>query len=87
MGLRTFRGIQVQSHVPRVHQARHASSTVEMGTLKRIQKKAVSDSSRSVTPYLAKPKHAAVLEKLERIRERFETSPFNVYQDLNNRSY
>ena len=52
----------------------HASSTVEMGTLKRIQKKAVSDSSRSVTPYLAKPKHAAVLEKLERIRERFEAS-------------
>jgi indolepyruvate ferredoxin oxidoreductase alpha subunit len=58
----------------------HASSTVSMGTLKRIQKKAVSDSSRSVTPYLAKPKHAAVLEKLERIRERFEASPFNGYQ-------
>ena len=34
------------------------------GTLDRIEKKAVSDSSRSVTPYLAKPKHAAVLEKL-----------------------
>ncbi|MBT3254882.1 MAG: 4Fe-4S binding protein [Deltaproteobacteria bacterium] len=58
----------------------HASSTVEMGTLERIEKKAVSDNKCSVTPYLAKPNHAAVLEKLEQIRERFEASPFNVYQ-------
>jgi indolepyruvate ferredoxin oxidoreductase alpha subunit len=58
----------------------HASSTVEMGTLEQVQKKAFSDNNRSVTPYLAKPKHAAVLEKLEKIRERCEASSFNAYQ-------
>ncbi len=58
----------------------HASSSVEMSELQRVSKKARSDSSKTISPYLAWPKHAAVLEALEKIRERFEQSEFNEYQ-------
>ena len=57
----------------------HASSTVEMGALPSFDRSACSDSSQSVTPYLAKPKHALLLESLEKVRTRFESSPFNRY--------
>jgi indolepyruvate ferredoxin oxidoreductase alpha subunit len=57
----------------------HASGTVQMGALPSLEKKAVSDASRSITPYLGKPKHAALIEKLEEVREVFEQSIFNVY--------
>lgn len=58
----------------------HASSTITMGELSQVDRKARSDSSRSINPYLGMPHHAAVLEKLEAIRERFEASPFNFYE-------
>ena len=58
----------------------HASSTISMGELPEFDRKASSDSSVSINPYLGMPHHAAVLEKLEIIRERFETSPFNTYE-------
>lgn len=58
----------------------HASSIIKTGNLPRFQKKAFSDSSKSITPYLAWPKHAAVLEKLEKIRPHFESSPFNEFE-------
>ncbi len=62
----------------------HASSTVQMGDLPQFEREAESDSSKSITPYLAWPKHAAVLENLEKIRERFESSPFNAYEGPEN---
>ncbi len=59
----------------------HASSIVELTELPPPEpKRARSDSSRCLTPYLAKPKHAAALEALEEIRREFEDSPFNSYQ-------
>jgi len=57
----------------------HASSTVELGDLPRSSGEAKSDTSKTISPYLAWPKHAAVLENLEKIRERFEASTFNQY--------
>lgn len=58
----------------------HASSTIQMGDLPGSQREAMSDSSKSITPYLARPKHAAVLENLEKVRQRFESSTFNAYE-------
>jgi indolepyruvate ferredoxin oxidoreductase alpha subunit len=58
----------------------HASSTVELGKLPKLKKKAFSDTSQCISPYLAKPKHKKLLEKLEGVRERFEKSPFNRYE-------
>jgi indolepyruvate ferredoxin oxidoreductase alpha subunit len=58
----------------------HASSPIEMGDLPKLQKKAMTDSSKSITPYLAWPKHAAVLENLEKVQQRFESSAFNAYE-------
>jgi indolepyruvate ferredoxin oxidoreductase alpha subunit len=57
----------------------HASSTIEMDDLPGSPRKAKSDASKTISPYLAWPKHAAVLENLEKIRERFEASIFNGY--------
>lgn len=62
----------------------HSSSTVAMDELPEFNRKAVSDSSVSINPYLGLPHHAAVLEKLERVRERFELSPFNTYEGPDN---
>jgi indolepyruvate ferredoxin oxidoreductase alpha subunit len=58
----------------------HASSPIEKGDLPKLQREAMSDSSKSITPYLAWPKHAAVLENLEKVRQRFESSNFNGYE-------
>ena len=58
----------------------HASATVQIGDFPKLDREAKSDSSKSITPYLAKPKHAAVLEKLDKIRQRFEASTFNEYE-------
>lgn len=58
----------------------HASSTIRMDELGEFNRQAGSDSSVAINPYLGLPHHAAVLEKLEKIRERFEHSSFNVYQ-------
>ena len=48
----------------------HASSPIETGDLPTLQTEAMTDSSQSITPYLAWPKHAAVLENLEKVRQR-----------------
>jgi indolepyruvate ferredoxin oxidoreductase alpha subunit len=58
----------------------HASSVIRTGELPKFQREAISDNSKSVTPYLAWPKHAAVIEKLEKVRDLFESSPFNMYE-------
>jgi len=62
----------------------HASSTIRMDELPEFDRKAMSDSSISINPYLGMPHHAAALEKLEKIRERFELSPFNFYEGPEN---
>lgn len=58
----------------------HASSIIKTGNLPQFQKEAMPDSSKSITPYLALPKHALFLEKLEKVRQRFESSTFNMYE-------
>ena len=58
----------------------HASSIIKTGNLPQFQKEAMPDSSKSITPYLAWPKHVAVLKKLERVRQYFESSTFNGYE-------
>jgi len=57
----------------------HASSVVRMGEVKRNDRKAYTDSASCLTPYLAKPKHAAVLEQLKDIEREFNDSPLNSY--------
>ncbi len=57
----------------------HASSLVKMGEIQPSQPKARTDPSSCLTPYLAKPKHDAVLGKLEQIEKEFDASPFNEY--------
>jgi indolepyruvate ferredoxin oxidoreductase alpha subunit len=58
----------------------HASTMVELGEIAQKDVKPQTDSSVSISPYLARPKHAAVLKRLDRIREKFETSSFNTYE-------
>jgi indolepyruvate ferredoxin oxidoreductase alpha subunit len=58
----------------------HASTMIELGEITQKDVKPQTDSSISISPYLARPKHAAVLERLDRIREKFETSAFNTYE-------
>jgi indolepyruvate ferredoxin oxidoreductase, alpha subunit len=57
----------------------HASSLVKMGEVRPSQRKARTDPSSCLTPYLAKPKHDTVLRKLEQIEKEFNTSAFNEY--------
>ena len=58
----------------------HASAMIELGELNQKEVQAHTDTSVSITPYLARPKHGQVIERLERIKERFENSPFNTYE-------
>jgi indolepyruvate ferredoxin oxidoreductase alpha subunit len=62
----------------------HGSSTIEMGELVRRPKEAVSDHTQCLTPYLAKPKHKELLDKLRNIKPVFEASEFNHYQGPDN---
>jgi indolepyruvate ferredoxin oxidoreductase alpha subunit len=57
----------------------HASAVVKMGNVKPSQRKPYTDPKTCLTPYLAKPKHGAVLSKLQQIEEEFDNSPFNAY--------
>lgn len=57
----------------------HASSIVELGEVTRSKRKAHSNAQTCLTPYLAKPKHDAVLNKLAAIQEEFEHSNFNEF--------
>lgn len=58
----------------------HASGMVEMGDLPDFDTRARLDLPTPLTPYLARPKHAAVIEKLALIKQEFESSPFNTYE-------
>ena len=57
----------------------HASSVVRMGKVTASDRKAHTDQSSCLTPYLAKPKHAEVLTKLQHFEKEFDSSPFNEY--------
>lgn len=57
----------------------HTSSTIKMDDLPNYSVEAVLNTRKSITPYLAKPKHAALLENLMKVQERFESSKFNTY--------
>jgi indolepyruvate ferredoxin oxidoreductase alpha subunit len=61
----------------------HASGTLKMGSLGSFNRKASSDHTQSINPYLGQPKHAALLEKTDHIKDTFEASPFNVYEGPN----
>ena len=58
----------------------HASSLIELGELKQKEVQARTDSSESISPYLAILKHEAVLKRLAKIRDVFETSEYNWYE-------
>ncbi|MDA3787052.1 MAG: thiamine pyrophosphate-dependent enzyme [Desulfobacula sp.] len=57
----------------------HASGMVEMGDLPEFDARAQLDLPIPLTPYLARPKHAALIEKLALIKQEFELAPFNSY--------
>jgi indolepyruvate ferredoxin oxidoreductase alpha subunit len=58
----------------------HASTMIELGEITQKAVEAQTDSNVSISPYLARPTHAAVLKRLDRIREQFENSSFNTYE-------
>jgi indolepyruvate ferredoxin oxidoreductase alpha subunit len=58
----------------------HASSIIEPADIQSSSRTAKTDPHMCLTPYLAKPTHAAVLDRLEKIRKRFEGSKFNHYE-------
>ncbi len=62
----------------------HASSMVELKAINKNLKIARTDSSVSISPYLARPKHALLLEKLAQIRNYFESCPYNEYSGPEN---
>lgn len=58
----------------------HGSSVVQLDALPPIQAaQAHPDTSAAVNPYLGKVHHALALERLEKIKQQFEVSPFNKY--------
>ncbi len=57
----------------------HASSVVDLGEIQPGNRKAYTDPASCLTPYLAKPKHEAVLGKLEQIEKGFDAAPFSEY--------
>ncbi len=58
----------------------HASSAVKVSKVPKAHREARLDTSQTISPYLARPHHAALLEKITQIRPRFETSRFNKYE-------
>ncbi len=58
----------------------HASGMVQMGSVPEFNRKPLLDTSALLTPYLGRVKHAALIEKLQKIKTRFETAPFNTYE-------
>ena len=55
----------------------HSRGRVQVGEYEKATKKPKYDTSKVFTPYIAPPKHAILVEKMAKIRERFEESPFN----------
>jgi len=58
----------------------HATGLVEFGPISDVVPTSHLDTSQTYVPTPIIPKHAALLEKVEKIRERFEDSPFNFYE-------
>ncbi len=58
----------------------HARGRVTVGEYTKATRTAKFDRTKMFTPYIAPPKHAILVEKMARIRERFEESPFNSYE-------
>jgi len=58
----------------------HARGKVTVGEYKKATRTAKFDRTKMFTPYIAPPKHAILVEKMARIRERFEESQFNSYE-------
>jgi indolepyruvate ferredoxin oxidoreductase alpha subunit len=58
----------------------HASTLIELEEIRQKGVQPHTDSSVSISPYLAIDKHADVIKRLARIRERFEDSSFNTYE-------
>jgi indolepyruvate ferredoxin oxidoreductase alpha subunit len=58
----------------------HASSAVQMGDVPKAQRRAHSNTTQCLSPYLALPKHDALLEKLAQVKDRFEIAPYNTYE-------
>jgi indolepyruvate ferredoxin oxidoreductase alpha subunit len=58
----------------------HARGPVTVGEYKKATRTAKYDRTKMFTPYIAPPKHAILVEKMAKIRERFEASPFNSYE-------
>ncbi len=57
----------------------HGSSMVEIGSLPELETQATLDLQKPLTPYIARKKHSALLEKLALIKNEFESAPFNSY--------
>jgi len=58
----------------------HATSAVEFGDLPDFNRKAYSDPSDFINPYIGLPKHIETLKRLEKIGSLFESSSFNKYE-------
>lgn len=57
----------------------HSHGNVKLGKISNPRKKAVFDTTKSYNAYLATMKHEKLLDMMDKIREVFETSPFNTY--------
>jgi len=58
----------------------HATGVVEFGPLPEETTHSHFDTAQTYRPTPVIPKHAALLEKVEKVRERFEVCPFNFYE-------
>jgi len=61
-----------------------SSGLVTLGEIPGMGKKAYFDTSQCISPYLARPHHVDVLERLARVKKVFESSSFNWYQGPEN---
>jgi indolepyruvate ferredoxin oxidoreductase alpha subunit len=57
----------------------HSRSSIILGNIPKPKRKAMFDTSKCYSPYIAPPKHAALHEQLTKVQEIFESSPFNSY--------
>jgi indolepyruvate ferredoxin oxidoreductase alpha subunit len=58
----------------------HASSLVTMGDIQRLDRKASFDIERPFSPSPVAQKHGVLKEKMEKVRQIFESSPLNWYR-------
>jgi len=61
-----------------------SSGPVSLGEIPRMERKASFDTSQCISPYLARPHHNDVLERLAKIAKVFEKSSFNWYRGPRN---